>query len=477
MTSFFERLEKRAREIDSLLCVGLDPRPHNLKEKTAAGLRDYCLRLIDATASLALAYKPNAAFFEVFGSAGWEALKTVIDSVPDSIPVVLDAKRGDISSTAEAYAEAIFETLGADAVTINPYLGRDSLIPFLKDPTRGTFLLCKTSNPGSTDLQDLVLVEGGKVLRLYEKVALLGQDWNENNNIGLVVGATQPDALERLRRLTPDLWFLTPGVGAQGADLEDAMGAGLRQDRLGMLIPVSRAISDATDPHRAAAEMLNSIRRQRDQQAHNQPLRIEAGERVSFYEKIADGLVETGCVRFGDFKLKSGLISPIYIDLRILVSHPDLLVEVAAAYVSMLSGLKFERIAGLPYAAIPIATTISLQSGWPMIYPRKEAKEYGTKAEIEGEFHPGEKVAVIDDLTTTGLSKFEAISKLLNAGLVVEDVVVLIDRESGALEALAENGFQLHSVLTLSGLLDYWEKNRRISQKQIDRVRKFLKEE
>jgi len=189
---------------------------------------------------------------------------------------------------------------------------------------------------------------------------------------------------------------------------------------------------------------------------------------------IADGLLEAGCIKFGEFTLKSGLISPIYIDLRRIISHPKLLAEVAEAYLSLISTLQFARIAALPYAAIPIATAISLAGDYPMIYPRKEVKTYGTKAEIEGEYHPGETVAVIDDLATTGSSKFEAIEKLTGAGLVVKDVVVLIDRESGAKESLEQAGFELHAVLTITELLDHWENTEKVEAERIKATREFL---
>ncbi|MCX6034068.1 MAG: orotate phosphoribosyltransferase [Chloroflexi bacterium] len=190
---------------------------------------------------------------------------------------------------------------------------------------------------------------------------------------------------------------------------------------------------------------------------------------------LADGLLEAGCIKFGEFTLKSGLKSPIYIDLRRIITYPKLLEQVGAAYLPILKKLEFQRIAGLPYAAIPIATAISLQGGYPMIYPRKEVKEYGTKVEIEGEYHPGETVVVIDDLATTGGSKFEAIEKLTGAGLKVWDVVVLIDRQSGAKEALEQAGFRLHAVLTITELLDYWEKTGKIGKDKIAATRAFLK--
>jgi len=189
---------------------------------------------------------------------------------------------------------------------------------------------------------------------------------------------------------------------------------------------------------------------------------------------LADGLLSAGCIKFGDFTLKSGLKSPIYIDLRQIITYPKLLEQIGQAYLPILKDLKFDRIAGLPYAAIPIATAISLAGDYPMIYPRKEAKSYGTKAEIEGEYHAGETVVIIDDLATTGGSKFEAIEKLTGVGLVVKDVVVLVDRQSGAKESLAQAGFTMHAVLTISQLLEYWESTGKVEKDKIEATRKFL---
>jgi len=184
------------------------------------------------------------------------------------MPVVLDAKRGDIASTAEAYATSAFETLGAHCITLSPYLGKDSIEPFIQNQEKGVFLLCKTSNPGSGDLQDLALTppplpqgegQGVRAFFLYEHVAQLAQTWNTKSNIGLVVGATHVEATKRVRAVAPDLWFLAPGVGAQGGELESALKAGLRKDGKGMLIPISRGISRAESPARAAAELRDSL--------------------------------------------------------------------------------------------------------------------------------------------------------------------------------------------------------------------------
>jgi uridine monophosphate synthetase len=189
---------------------------------------------------------------------------------------------------------------------------------------------------------------------------------------------------------------------------------------------------------------------------------------------LADGLLSAGCIKFGEFTLKSGLQSPIYIDLRQVITYPKLLEQIGQAYLPILKNLQFSRIAGLPYAAIPIATAISLAGNYPMIYPRKEVKTYGTKAEIEGEYHAGETVVVIDDLATTGGSKFEAIEKLTGAGLLVKDVVVLVDRQSGAKASLEQAGYSMHAVLTIGQLLEYWEKTGRVSSDKIKATRSFL---
>jgi len=269
MESFFTFLEKRTDDCSSLLCIGLDPHISDLEGTGAEAALDFCRRLVKATAAYAAAFKPNAAFFEVFGAQGWTALKQVIEAVREEsdrqgslIPVILDAKRGDIASTAEAYAESAFKHLGAHAITLNPYLGRDSIEPFINKPEKGVFLLCKTSNPGAGDLQDLLLAKGSDPLqswRLYEYVAHLAQTWNTDNNIGLVVGATHPEALAKVRAAAPGLWFLSPGVGAQGGSLESALRSGLRADGKGLLINVSRSIARAENPALAAAELRDEI--------------------------------------------------------------------------------------------------------------------------------------------------------------------------------------------------------------------------
>jgi len=221
--SFFETLAARIESTDSVVSVGLDPDPSRLPEFVAhADLPRWAFnrRIIDATHEHAACYKPNAAFYE--DADGWRALReTIAYAHGKDVPVLLDAKRADIGNTTRRYAAALDD---ADAITVNPYLGRDSLQPFLDRAEKGVFVLCRTSNPGGSDLQDLELASGEP---LYERVAALADVWNANDNVGLVVGATAPEELAEVREIVPQIPFLVPGVGAQGGDAEAAVEHGL----------------------------------------------------------------------------------------------------------------------------------------------------------------------------------------------------------------------------------------------------------
>ncbi len=258
---FLQKLLDISRRNRSLLCVGLDPDPKRLP---VADVFAFNKAIIDATADLVCAYKPNLAFYEALGTAGMEALKATVDYVPDAIPVIGDAKRGDVGNTAQAYARALFDFFGFDAVTVNPYLGSDSLAPFLEYADRGVFVLCRTSNPGAADFQDLSCGEERRPL--FEMVALWARQRNRSGEVGLVVGATCPDELRRVRQLCPGMVLLVPGVGVQGGDLELAVSCGVDSQGERAIISSSRQVIYASDgidfaaaARRAALELQHLI--------------------------------------------------------------------------------------------------------------------------------------------------------------------------------------------------------------------------
>ena len=258
----------------SMLCVGLDPVPERFPTsmgQRASSIRAFNREIIQATAEFACAYKPNLGFYLPHGAEGLAALLAIPHDVPDHIPVLLDAKVGDIDSTSEAYARAYFDEWGFDGVTAQPFLGRDSLAPLTEYSDRAVFILAKTSNPGSGFLQD-AYIDG---VTVTEKVASAAVEWNQHNNLGIVVGATYPEQLNRARRLVGDMPILVPGVGAQAGDLEAAVAAGVDSSGYGLLVNASRSISYASDgrdfveaAHRAAKELRDQIDDARSQAIH-----------------------------------------------------------------------------------------------------------------------------------------------------------------------------------------------------------------
>ncbi len=239
--NFINKVLETIEKKNSLLCVGLDTAkdkipPHLLQESDP--IFEFNKQIIDATQNYAAAFKINLAFYEAYGIEGWQALKKTFDYLPSDVIKIADAKRGDIGNTAKMYAQALFDDLGADAITVNPLMGHDSAQPFLGDPSKGVFFLCLTSNPGSQDFQHFSNGEQ----KLYEKIAVSVNSWNSNNNCGLVVGATHPEELEKIRSLTPQLPFLIPGIGAQGGDLQKSVQFGTDLNGSNALYNSSRAI-------------------------------------------------------------------------------------------------------------------------------------------------------------------------------------------------------------------------------------------
>jgi orotidine-5'-phosphate decarboxylase len=271
--TFLEQLQDAERQNGSLLCVGLDPEPSKFPASMkgdASKIYDFCAQIVDATADLAISFKPQIAYFAAHRAEDQlEKLMAHVRRTAPHVPVILDAKRGDIGATAEQYAIEAFERYGADAVTLSPFMGFDSVQPYLKHHGKGAFLLCRTSNPGGDDLQNqrLASVEGQPLL--YEHIAKLAQGpWNVNGQLGLVVGATYPVEIERVRSLAPTLPLLIPGVGAQGGDAVATIKAGYRQSQGvtsgAVIVSSSRAILYASSGPDFAQAARNEAMRTRD---------------------------------------------------------------------------------------------------------------------------------------------------------------------------------------------------------------------
>jgi orotidine-5'-phosphate decarboxylase len=280
---FKDKLLSAAEVNNSWLCIGLDPDPAQIPKEFgegAKGVGRFCRAVIDATCDLVCAYKPNAAFFEALGSAGWDILIEAVKTIPDHIPVILDCKRGDIGNTAQMYAKSAYEIIGADAVTLNPYLGIDSIEPFLKYQDKGAFILCLTSNPSAAEIQKKIILldepPSGENLspqskaktfaeffristsELYLYIARLILEWNKNDNIGLVVGATSPDELLSVRKAVGDeIPILIPGVGTQGGDLEKSVDYGSNSNGKLAVVNISRSIIYAD----GGEDFKNAVRR------------------------------------------------------------------------------------------------------------------------------------------------------------------------------------------------------------------------
>ena len=264
MSGFTERLEQASTATESLVCVGLDPDPTRMP---IPDVYEFNRSIVDATATLVCAYKPNLAFYEAMGLTGLEALQGTIAHIRSAAPAAIiigDAKRGDIGPSAQAYTKAMFQVWEFDAITINAWGGQDTVAPFLEDESKGVFVWCRGSNPGSADFQDVrVTTQGETSVPLYRKMALDCQKWNTNGNLGLVVGATVPLQLQDVRATCPTMPFLIPGVGAQGGDLEAAVRQGTDTRGRAALINSSRGIiyaSTGADFAQAAAREADKLR-------------------------------------------------------------------------------------------------------------------------------------------------------------------------------------------------------------------------
>jgi uridine monophosphate synthetase len=474
--NFFTKLEEAIARNQSLLVVGLDPNPEMLPEtylqnnpsNLMAGLQAWLQWIIQQTSDRVCAYKPTLGFYQALDVAGLELLDLVLATIPSYIPVILDAKHGDLN-TSTVFARTIFQKWRVDAVTLSPYAGQDHAAPFLVYPDKAVFILCHTSNPSAIALQEYPTADNPFYLQVVREI----KSWGTLEQLGLEVGTTNPDVLRRIRIIAPERIILLRSIWAEGGDLQAILQAGLNQTGEGLLVPVPQDYLAQQN----LAETINNLN-QEINQIREQVIKVGSScelwtNNVCFlkqhpHQDLILQLFDIGCLLFGDYVQASGATFSYYIDLRKIISNPQIFNQVLNAYAEILQNLTFERIAGLPYGALPTATGLALNLNYPMIFPRKEVKAHGTRRLIEGNFHPGETVVVIDDILISGKSAIEGAVKLESAGLKVEDIVVFIDHEGGVKDRLAEHGYRAHSVLTISEITETLYQAGRITQQQYD---------
>ncbi len=389
---FIKKLEKLWAE-NKFVCIGLDPvlekLPLSITKKYKSVDEQYFQfnkAIIDSTADLVCAYKPQVAHYEEQGVGGWKALKKTADYLHKNfpeIPVIIDAKRADIGSTNTSYAKAFFDQMGFDAITVNPYFGGESLKSFLDYKDKGIIVLVRTSNPGAGEFQDIKNKKGEPLyLTVAKKVA---KDWNINGNCALVVGATYPKELAQIRKAVGDIPILIPGIGAQGGDVEETVKAGRDSKNQGIIIHSSRAIifaSNGPDFAKAARQKAIELSDQINQVRQSGKLKNKANGLTKSQQELSLHLFDIGAVRFGAFKLKlhdthpKAPLSPIYIDLRVLRRTPKAKAAAIKVYEELVKPLTFDLLADIPTAATPLTSSLSDKLKVGMITPRADKKTH-----------------------------------------------------------------------------------------------------
>lgn len=478
--NFTEKLNKAIATNNSLLIVGLDPNPEMMSRKYILGNEDtlidrleaWLLWVIESTCDLVCAYKPTLGFYQALGIPGLQLLERILTAIPQSIPIILDAKHSDLN-TSTAFAKTVFTQWQVDAVTLTPYAGQDHSAPFLVYSDKAVFILAHTSNPQAEVLQRYPNLDQPFYLKVVEEA----QSWATPQQLYLEVGTTNIEILNKIREIAPERTILLRSLWSKKNNLESLIDIGLNNMGEGLLIPIPQ---DFLADDNIALKItnlnlrINGYREAKSNQAAS--CNIWTPDvcllKSHSYQDLILQLFDIGCLLFGEYVQASGAIFSYYIDLRKIISNPHIFNQVLSAYGDIVETLEFDRIAGIPYGALPTATGLALNLQRPMIFPRKEVKAHGTRRLIEGNFNPGEKVVVIDDILISGKSVREGADKLKSAGLKIEDIVVFIDHEGGVKDRLANYGYNAHSVLNISEITETLYESGRISQEQYNSFQK-----
>lgn len=487
-----EMLEAKWAE-GKFLCVGLDVTSDSTDIEHPS-LFDRARMIVDATRDVAAAYKPNSAFYEDENAPGYRQLEELVGYIKElapDIPVIWDAKRADIAKTNEGYANAA-EHMGVDGITIHPYLGGTAVKPLLSDPKKVGFVLGHTSNPGAHEFQHLELKSGEL---LWERVVgnvAHSPDWQHGSVLGVVTGATYPEELAKARWIVGDeVVMLIPGVGTQGGDLEASVRGAMNSRGNGFLINVSSGISGAKDKHdqitlesvRSAAidfhEKIHAV--WQDAKANPTP---DYGARMilEFNSRLASALIEAGAIQFGEFTLKSGKKSPIYVNLRDTISDPTLRGDIVNIYIDMIKALEarrgeqFDVLSGIPQAVTSFAAIVADRMERRLVQPRSGVKDHGIQTLVEGIFAEGESVGLMDDLITEGGSKLETINQLERAGLKLGGIALLVDREQSGFLEMAARGFPIIAATKLRSLIIAGQRAKKITKTRRDEVLAYFDE-
>ena len=471
--NFTDKLNRAIATNNSLLVVGLDPNPEMMPieylqrdDSLTERIEAWLLWVIKSTSDRVCAYKPTLGFYQALGVPGLQLLETILTAIPDSIPIILDAKHSDLN-TSTVFAKAIFTQWGVDAVTLTPYAGQDHSAPFLVYSDKAVFILVHTSNPQAEVLQRYPNLERP----FYAKIVEEAQSWATPKQLYLEVGTTNTTILSKIRAIAPERTILLRSLWSKKNNLESLIDIGLNNTGEGLLIPIPQDfLADRNLTTRVATlnQQINLYRETKTTQAASCDIwtpDVCLLDRHPHQDLILE-LYDIGCLLFGEYVQASGATFSYYIDLRKIISNPHIFNQVLDAYGAIVETLEFDRIAGIPYGALPTATGLALNLQRPMIFPRKEVKAHGTRRLIEGNFHPGETVVVIDDILISGKSVMEGADKLKSAGLKIKDIVVFIDHEGGVKDRLADNGYRAHSVLSISEITETLYQSDRINREQ-----------